>query len=46
LDYVYHTWLPKSDQSLSYPLVIEHYGQDVRDWDNQESEREIYIPIK
>jgi len=46
LDYVYHTWLPKSSHSLSYPLVIEHYGQDFRNAHNEESEREIYIPIK
>jgi len=46
LDYVYHTWLPKSGECLSYPLVIEHYGQDFRNLDNEESERGIDIPIK
>ena len=45
LDYGYHTWLPKSGESLSYPLVIEHYGQDFRNLDDEESETEIYIPI-
>jgi AraC family transcriptional regulator len=46
LDYVYHTWLPKSGHSLSHPLVIEHYGQDFRNLDDEESETEIYIPIR
>ena len=46
LDYVYHTWLPKSGECLSYPLVIEHYGQGFRNADSEESEREIYIPVK
>ena len=46
LDYIYHTWLPKSGESLSYPLVVEHYGQDFRNSDNEEAERGIYIPIR
>ncbi len=46
LDYIYHTWLPKSGNSLSCPLVVEHYGQDFRDSDDEEFEREIYVPIK
>jgi AraC family transcriptional regulator len=45
LDYIYHTWLPKSGQSLSCPLVIEHYGEDFRSLDREESERGVYIPI-
>lgn len=46
LDYAYHTWLPKSGKSLSLPLEIEYYGRDCGGLDNEESEREIYIPIK
>ena len=45
LDYVYHTWLPKSGQSLSYPLVVEHYGRDFWNCDSDDSEREILVPI-
>jgi AraC family transcriptional regulator len=46
LDYVYHTWLPKSGQSLSYPWVLEDYGHDFRNADGQDYERGIYIPIQ
>lgn len=46
LDYVYHTWLPKSGRQLSQPLVIEHYGQGYGGVDDDEFEVEIYIPIK
>ncbi len=46
LDYIYHTWLPQSGQSLSYPLEIEYYGQNCRGPDHEEAKREIYIPIK
>lgn len=46
LDYIYQTWLPKSDMSLSCPFEIEYFGKDFTDSDNEESEREIYIPIK
>jgi AraC family transcriptional regulator len=46
LDYVYQTWLPKSGASLAYPLEVECYGPEVGDWDHQESEWEVYIPIR
>ena len=46
LDYIYQTWLPKSGQRLASPFEIEHHGQDFRSPDNEESEREIYIPIE
>jgi AraC family transcriptional regulator len=46
LDYVYHTWLPKSGQSLSYPWVLEGFGHDFREADSQDFERGIYIPIQ
>jgi AraC family transcriptional regulator len=46
LDYVYHTWLPKSGRQLSQPLVIEHYGPGCGGVDDDEFEVEIYIPIK
>jgi len=40
-----YTWPPKSGEDFSYPLVIEHYGQDFGNLDDEESEMEIYIPI-
>jgi AraC family transcriptional regulator len=46
LDYVYHTWLPKSGRHLAQPLVIEHYGQGYRGVDHDEFEVEIYLPIQ
>jgi AraC family transcriptional regulator len=46
LDYVYHTWLPKSGRQLSQPLVIEHYGQGYGGVHDDELEVEIYIPIQ
>jgi AraC family transcriptional regulator len=46
LDYIYQTWLPKSGKRLASSFEIECYGQDFRYPDNEESEREIYIPIK
>jgi AraC family transcriptional regulator len=45
LDYIYHTWLPKSGKNLSWPLEIICYGQDFRDPDTEDSEREMYIPV-
>ena len=45
LDYIYHTWLPRSGQRLSYSWVIEHYGHDFRN-SEKETERGIYIPLE
>ena len=45
-DYIYHTWLPKSGQSLACPLEIVCHGQDFRNPETEESEREIYVPIE
>jgi AraC family transcriptional regulator len=46
LDYVYHTWLPKSGDRLAYPFELEEYGRDFGAWDREEAERGIYIPIE
>jgi AraC family transcriptional regulator len=40
LDYIYHTWLPKSDYWMTYPIEIECFGAGI------DSERAIYIPIE
>jgi len=45
LDYIYHTWLPKSGNTLSCPLIIERYRQDIIQRDRRDAERDIYIPI-
>jgi AraC family transcriptional regulator len=45
LDYIYHTWLPRSGKNLSSSWLMEHYGGDFRD-SEQESESKIYIPIE
>jgi AraC family transcriptional regulator len=46
LDYVYHTWLPRSGRSLSHPWVLERFSQDPREADGEHSEREVYVPIR
>lgn len=46
LDYIYQTWLPKSDKRLASPFEIEHYGPDFGAPGNEESETGIYIPIE
>jgi len=46
LDYVYHTWLIKSGERLSHPLVVEHRGPDFQSADDEEFERAIYVPIE
>ncbi len=45
LDYVYHTWLPQSGRNASYSWVLEHYSQGFPGADDDDSEREIYIPL-
>ncbi|MCP4544361.1 MAG: AraC family transcriptional regulator [Chloroflexi bacterium] len=45
LDYVYQTWLPKSDHSTAAPLQIEFYGERYKGPDDPDSESEILIPI-
>jgi AraC family transcriptional regulator len=44
-DYIYQTWLPKSDQHLSCPMEIEQYDQEAIDSDSDDAETAIYIPI-
>lgn len=46
IDYVYHTWMPKSGKRLARPLEIERYGHRFRGSDWEESETEILIPIE
>ncbi|MBN1991692.1 MAG: AraC family transcriptional regulator [Anaerolineae bacterium] len=46
LDYIYQTWLPKSGQSLAYPLEIECYEQDFSGAAGEEVESKIYIPLE
>jgi AraC family transcriptional regulator len=46
LDYIFHTWLPKSGYSPSSSLVVEHFGQDFQGADGEEFERHIYVPIR
>ena len=46
LDYVYHTWLPKSGERLAYPLEIEEFGVDLGVHEHEEAESGIFIPIE
>ena len=45
LDYVWHTWLPKTEVRLAHPLIIELYDRGFDDADVDDGEREILIPI-
>jgi AraC family transcriptional regulator len=46
LDYVFHTWLPKSGKKPSLPMIIEQYSPDFSGADRDESEIGIYLPIE
>jgi AraC family transcriptional regulator len=46
LDYVYHTWLPRSGQRLAHPLVVESYGPHPWVRGDPESEMEIHVPVE
>ena len=46
LDYVYHTWLPRSGERLVSSLVVECYGRELKDLDSEEAEREICVPVE
>jgi predicted transcriptional regulator YdeE len=45
-DYIYHTWLPKSGRRLGSPLEIEYYGGKPANFDDEEIERTLYIPLE
>ena len=42
LDYIYHTWLPKSDLRPAHPLEVERFGGVI----TPDAEREISIPVE
>jgi AraC family transcriptional regulator len=44
--YIYESWLPKTDYRLPFPYNFELYGEKFLGADNPESESEIYIPVK
>jgi predicted transcriptional regulator YdeE len=46
LDYVYHTWLPKSGRRLSLPWIIEGYGPVLRVTEDDISEIALCIPVE
>ncbi len=46
LDYIYHTWLPRSGQRLSYSWVIEHYERALPDPANEQAQVKLYIPLE
>jgi AraC family transcriptional regulator len=46
LDYVYHTWLPRSGRILSHPLVIERYPHIPGSAGHDECEIPLYLPLK
>jgi AraC family transcriptional regulator len=45
LDYVFHTWLPKSGSRLAWSRIIECHGQHFQAAGDPEAEFEVLIPI-
>ncbi|HDQ72768.1 MAG TPA: AraC family transcriptional regulator [Chloroflexi bacterium] len=45
LDYVYHTWLPKSGLRPSVPWTIEQSERNFCHLDEAPSERAVYVPV-
>jgi AraC family transcriptional regulator len=46
LDYVYHTWLPKSGRRLALPWVVEAYGPGIPPADNDDAEMTLLVPME
>jgi predicted transcriptional regulator YdeE len=46
MDYIYHTWLPKSGEQLAHPFELEAYQGEIGEWDQERAERGIFIPIE
>ncbi len=44
--YAYHTWLPSSDYQVAHPFDFELYQDGRFKGDTDDSEIDIYIPIK
>ncbi len=44
--YIYQTYLPKSEYKLTLPYEFEYYGDNFCGPENEDSESEIYIPLK
>ncbi len=44
--YIFQTWLPKYNYKLSIPFEFEYYGKNYLGPNHEQSESEIYIPIK
>ena len=45
-DYIYQTWLPKSGEQLARSLEVEGHGPNPGGASGEESETEIYVPIR
>jgi AraC family transcriptional regulator len=46
LDYIYQTWLSKSQRQVAYPFEIDYYGQHTTHFDQEKAEWAVYIPIE
>jgi AraC family transcriptional regulator len=44
-DYVYSTWLPKSDHAHAHPFVLEDYGSGFPDFSAESQETHLLFPI-
>ncbi len=46
LDYIYHTWVPKSGVRIDYSMVVEHWARPPHGPATGAPERDIYIPLE
>jgi predicted transcriptional regulator YdeE len=46
LDYVYHTWLPRSGRTLALPWVVEAFGPELPPVDDDDAETAVYLPVE
>jgi AraC family transcriptional regulator len=45
LDYIFHTWLPRSGRALARPLVVEQFHQGLQQAEQPGGERAVLIPL-
>ena len=45
-DYIYNTWLPKSDYEIAASYDFEFYDERFKEGQSEDSETDIYLPIQ
>jgi AraC family transcriptional regulator len=44
--YIFREWMPSSGYEQSYPFIINSYDERFKGLDNEQSEYDLYIPIR